>query len=419
MFSKRVTMILASLGCLSSVQAQTIAQGFNTRPIVKLEIPRTTVVQRPENIKTQLPTINPSTGTTPTSGAGSISDRLRVGRGGMDGGGGNAVVCRDNEGRVTRAKLLDLFEGEALEDLVPQKFDESLSFEEIAKLVAKNIDRGGSGNSHSCTSTTSSGGVVIERTVQIGPLLSSESTTNWVEYVLKNYKVLPAEVGLEPIADSGHFIFPRDCKIEQVAVYRDDSNRIFFVNDIWMALDKVHKAALIVHEALYKNLRSPKEMNSDRTRKAVAHAFSGFEFKPLLDGIPEGNMIVCTSNDEDQKHRFVLRRHPQSKNHALLHFVLFDGFVPLSKLTQFLPISYTPLSPSSEENSSNIIAFDMKENFLNPNQSFNWKIKLEGGRFQYFLAAPKSNSSTEEDYSEITCRNGGFEMLPGGGRRTW
>ncbi len=419
MFSKRVTLVLASLCCLSTGQTQTIAQGLVTQSTVKSEIPRTTVVQRPEYSRTQIPTITPATGTAPRPGAGSISDRLRVGRGGMDGGGGNAVVCRNNEGRVTRAKLLDLFEGEALDDLVPQKFDENLSFEDIAKLIAKNIDRGGSGNSHSGTSTTSSGGVVIQRTVMIGPLLSSESTTDWVEFVLKNFKVLPAEVGLEPILDSGHFIFPRDCQIEQVAVYKDDSNRIFFVNDIWMALDRIHKAALIVHEALYKNLRSPKEMNSDRTRKVVAHAFSGFEFKPLLDGIPEGDMIVCTSNDEDQKHRFVLRQHPQSKNHALLHFVLFDGLVPLSKLTQFLPTSYTQLSPSSEENSSNIIAFDMKENFLNPNQSFNWKIKLESGRFQYFLAAPKSNSSTEEDYSEITCRMGGFETLPNGGRRTW
>lgn len=432
MFSKRVTMILASLCCLSTGQAQTIAQPVITQPIVKLEIPRTTVIQRPTNSTTQLPAITPSsTGTAPMPGAGSISDRLRLGRGGMDGGGGNAVVCRDNDGRVTRAKLLDLFEGEALDDLVPQKFDESLSFEDIAKLVAKNIDRGGGGNNISSVSTiTNSSGVVIERSTGVMPPRNSYSILSWVQFVIKEFKVLPEEVGLEPIPDSGHFIFPRNCKIEQVAVYKDDSDRIFFVGDIWEAMDKTHKAALIVHEALYKNLRSPSEPNSDRTRKAVALAFSGLQFRPLLDGVPEGDMTICNSTDENMIQRFVLRPHPSSQQHMILQFVMFNGLVPLSRTYHVLNASLTSdinsASPRAETevdqddlSTTAVYAFDMTENILNKKMNLFWKIKFEKGKRSYFLAAPGKNAVTEEDYQEIKCRNGGFQTLPDGTVRGW
>lgn len=430
MFSKRVTMILASLCCLSTGQARTIAQPVITRPAVNLEIPRTTVVHKPTNPTTQLPTITPSTGTAPMPGAGSISDRLRLGRGGMDGGGGNAVVCRDNDGRVTRAKLLDLFEGEALDGLIPQKFDENLSFEEIAKLVAKIIDEGGGGDSISGVTTTTSGGVITKKTTLITPPRSSDSITRWVDFIIKRYRVLPEEIGLDPIPDSGHFIFPRNCMIEQLAVYKDDTSQIFFVNDIWKALDKTHKAALLVHEALYKNLRSLQESNSDRTRKVVALAFSGFKFKPLLQGIAEGDMIICNSfdgntfpsfmlNAESYDHRFVLRPHPESKDHAILQFVMFDGLVPLSKLTQVLPINMTHLSPFAEENSTNVIAFDMKENFLNPSQTFIWKKTNTDGKLRFFMAAPATNSVGESDYIEITCHDGGFKTQPDGSIRSW
>ena len=38
--------------------------------------------------------------------------------GGIDGGGGNGVVCRDQNQNISHVRLLDLFEGEVLHQLV-------------------------------------------------------------------------------------------------------------------------------------------------------------------------------------------------------------------------------------------------------------------------------------------------------------
>ena len=183
------------------------------------------------------------------------------GLGGVDGGGGNGIVCRDLNRNITEVRMLDLYEGEILYGL--QFSDRFNDIESALKEVANKMNN------------------------------------PYLEYLFldtyQNFKMLPAGVRLEPINDSGHIFIPNNCKIEQVANYYN-SKSIYIVSDFFNKMSLTDQVGLIVHESLYATERAYKVENSRYARRVTAHAISdNFYFDDPNDGAPTKKGLLCST----------------------------------------------------------------------------------------------------------------------------
>lgn len=189
-------------------------------------------------------------------------------RGGVDGGGGNAVVCRDNQNKIISAKMLDLYEGEVLHGLTYEDLEEDNLDNELKKLLESIYGKENSQSSY------------------------------WLFKSIKdNLKLLPKGVALKPIDDSGHIIIPEGCKIEQVANFYNLTN-IYIVSDIYNAFSPLDKLALILHEAIFFEERESFVKDSKYTRRVVAHLLSkGFKPEPVFEGVDFKRDFFCSTEE--------------------------------------------------------------------------------------------------------------------------
>lgn len=186
---------------------------------------------------------------------------LVYGRGGVDGGGGNGVVCRDQAGNITDVRMLDLYEGEILYGL--QFSDRFNDVESGLREIATKLHK---------------------------PHLEYSFLAAY-----QNFKMLPTGVRLEPIDDSGHIFTPANCKIEQVANYYN-ANAIYVVSDFYNKMSLTDQIALVVHEALYATDRVQNVENSRYARRVTSHALSdNFEFDNPNEGAPTKKGLMCTT----------------------------------------------------------------------------------------------------------------------------
>ncbi|MEN0060048.1 MAG: hypothetical protein AAGB31_14500, partial [Bdellovibrio sp.] len=87
---------------------------------------------------------------------------------------------------------------------------------------------------------------------------------------------------------------PINCALEQIAIFHDsDSEFIELQTDLWQRLPALHRAALIVHELIYKSYRLLGDRSSEFTRLQVAQLFSE-EGKSVLRGLPT-DVELCTA----------------------------------------------------------------------------------------------------------------------------
>jgi hypothetical protein len=260
--------------------------------------------------------------------------------GGISDGGGNAVVCRDGNKNIQSATLLDLFEATKVLKLQLIPNDPNKTYLQIALEAAKRIDDGGAGEDVTSTMTSSnSNGQITSTAFLISPTLTKTSTQDSVEYVDKSINLI-SDVGLSPIDDSNSFIRPKNCEIEQTAIYLDESDEIHVVEDIWDAFDNISKAALLTHEALYRDMRMSGETNSDRVRQAVGYAFAGKKFADVLDGVPS-TVTICGTNERSPKYRFAV--YEEQPGVAVLQFFWLGGKAMLSKTTVKITAKDSPI----------------------------------------------------------------------------
>jgi hypothetical protein len=212
-------------------------------------------------------------------------------------GGGNAVVCRNSEGQIISAEVLDLFEARVLfgRTLVPTQstaVDHARAM--VEKLQAQNINA----------------------------FLSFRDV--YFEPVITKAKVLPPGLELTPINDSFPPAIPKGCKVEQLAAYQSDGG-LYINGDIWPALDELNKAALYVHEAMYQFLRyHGKAKDSMRARKIVGLAFSDFRFSPI-ELVDSAGRIPPNSLRCIDKHNQIFLYIFTEGNLARLSFVVLLG----------------------------------------------------------------------------------------------
>lgn len=211
------------------------------------------------------------------------------------GGGGNAVVCRDHEGKISSAEVLDLFEARLL-----HQWKVPLSSESAENQARKIADRLG----------------VINRYYSIHTVL---------EKIMANARVLPPEYRLEPIEDSFPVIGVKGCRIEQLARYLS-SDELLIDGEIWASLNETNKAALYLHETLYWDLRRVGASSSLRARRIVGYLMNDFPVHPPI--APSEKLdLFCSDNGYAFSTAFgvVFSTDAIGNRNATLYFYGLDG----------------------------------------------------------------------------------------------
>jgi hypothetical protein len=186
-------------------------------------------------------------------------------RGGVNGGGGNGVVCR-NGNNIVSVELLDLYESRILynrdyDSMEHMELDEALRWAS-QKLYSYDLP-------------------------------SVETQFYLFKTTQSKFHLLPPGVRLDPINDSGHIFIPSGCKIEQVANFYNNE-KVFVVSDFYNKMDTLNKAALIVHEAVYLKERTFSVTDSRYSRRLVGAIFDrDFVFNNPIPGINPYRRTTC------------------------------------------------------------------------------------------------------------------------------
>lgn len=149
--------------------------------------------------------------------------------GGGLGNGGDAIVCRDRNGHITSAELLDYFEARVLRDLNPEFGNESQSPDQRALVAVERLER---------------------RAPEAFRILRE-----YVVSFLSETRMI-SDIDLPDVPDSGEVLVPRGCRVEQVAIQHEPrvtrDYRYWINQEIWNAMSRLSRAGLILHEVIYR-----------------------------------------------------------------------------------------------------------------------------------------------------------------------
>jgi hypothetical protein len=196
---------------------------------------------------------------------------LTFAAGGVDGGGGKGVVCRNDQNQIIKAEVLDIYEGRVqYGHRIPSSSSQVMSqADEAIRSISSGRNK-----------------------------VFQDSVLKMAHFINLRKIILPDGTGLEDIDDSHHVIVPKGCKIEQLANFTKQ-NQILIDGEIWKNLDNTNKAALLVHEALYKWFRNYGATHSIRARKFVSLGFMGIEANDIKADIPADALYCHTLPNEN------------------------------------------------------------------------------------------------------------------------
>lgn len=221
---------------------------------------------------------------------------LGVSRGTNSGGGGLAVVCYSNS-TIDSVELLDLWETK--KNLNPNL---KLEPKKNNRAIEEQVQAGIMGLKSSIfLSLSESHGHQTEK--YLSGLLQSVSDSFIFNNNIRPGYFTPViaqlhDVQLKLTPDIYEIAIPKEpCRIEQVVTF-DDAGEIAYINmDLFELMLPTDQAALILHEAFYKVLRTYSVENSSiRARRAIGAIISGKSFFPIRNSIPKQN-ITCESAD--------------------------------------------------------------------------------------------------------------------------
>lgn len=329
--------------------------------------------------------------------------------GGIGDGGGQGVVCRDDNGTVLSATLLDIFEAKnyfLLNIVTPSK----QTYLDIATDYAAYLDSAIPSNDPSSEEVITVGGTSKSSfDVGGGFLLShlekSTRLKNEVQKIDQTKMLVPIEASIPTVGDSTPRVLPtkKGCQIEQIALYVDGVNEVRFSEIIWMNLSETDKAALLIHEALYKQLRQFGDTNSDRTRKIVAHLFGGTSFQWIFNDVPE-SFLSCWTTDSAHSFHFVV--HSADTNSVTAQFLTWNGEAVMSKTATRLPRApfskiFGPQMPIDHETS---YINDIKNPLLDLNSySFTYSQDEKTKEVKMFFQTAASSFDYNNDL-EVLCK---------------
>lgn len=198
--------------------------------------------------------------------------------GGMDGGGGNALLCQEN-GKVT-AELLDLYEARAL---------------------GVKLELGGKTEMLDIIDYT------LNRLSKVSPLRAAVYSAMARDLLSKDTQWI-SNKQMPVIDDVNLSTIPQDCLLVQVAVQRPLSQKnlpnakTYIIDaELFNLLDETSKAALVLHEVLYREARHSNVPNSIFTRELVGLMMSPQILNyntQKLNKLYEQNDIACFESED-------------------------------------------------------------------------------------------------------------------------
>ncbi len=188
------------------------------------------------------------------------------------GGGGATVVCKNSDGTIKTVKLLDLYQIEMNSRTVPRS---QLNWKkQLNSILLKKKD---------------------------------QFVANDIFEVLEKVKVkmLPLNITLRQPYDLGNdsVLIEDGCTIEWVAFYKDGDDSLQIVAKYFNLMGPTDKAALFLHEAIYKMFRKREDTNSSRTREVVGEIFARDTDHSRLDKLTNsiwGCYDKCLEFDRNQ-----------------------------------------------------------------------------------------------------------------------
>ncbi|HWU41860.1 MAG TPA: hypothetical protein VN132_00440 [Bdellovibrio sp.] len=227
-------------------------------------------------------------------------------------GGGKSIVCEKADGTIESAQVLDLYEAKALYQLQTLSPGKSVSdYIEDAKA----------------------------KLLRLSPNFAY--INGLIDLVRTNTHYLPSGSKLIPVEDAAPVALPAGCHLKQLAFYKDDS-LVLIDSDIWNALDNLNKAALILHEAIYRYERGSDTNDSGHARKFVGYLLSNTDLEPILDGVTK-NSIHCQAFQAKSDgsvlvvFQFYYLPDPKSLDKATLQFDYIRGLPLYSKTVAQVP----------------------------------------------------------------------------------
>jgi hypothetical protein len=193
-------------------------------------------------------------------------------------GGGVSVVCRDSQGLIQYAELLDLYEART----------------RYARVWASTGTL--KGDYFQAVKNTY---LLQGAPESFGEKLLERVERNLGAFFAKVRYTAPGE-RLAWLGDTGHMIAPiAGCAYEQLAIFDDASGVVSVDSEIWMTLKPQSQAALVQHELYYKYERELEETTSERTRELVAMVFAeAGAVIPVHGGLPAKRSHCHTSDHE-------------------------------------------------------------------------------------------------------------------------
>lgn len=173
-------------------------------------------------------------------GAGSVAHA----EGGLQGGGGAAIVCKTAQG--TTAQLLDLYNGEIMD---------SLAYTQINSSEATTI------------------ALAKSRMQKLHGYAFSKQFDQELATVNGNWIVLPIGVPVMPANDAGMMIgVPPGCEAQYAVNYtiRNGLPKVLVNQEILNQMSSLHQAALKIHEAVYAMRRNLGDQNSVRSQEITS-----------------------------------------------------------------------------------------------------------------------------------------------------
>lgn len=293
---------------------------------------------------------------------GIISGSLAV-AGGMEGGGGKSVVCRNQDGSIRSAEILDLYEGRTVYQLNYHEAPDN--WQTQAPEFLKNA---------------------------LGGLSQSAPRSeiyDWYLNAIEHLTYLPKGTSLKPINDSDEPIVPNGCMAEQTVNYMNDQ-LILVSGEIWDALSETQRAALLIHESTYRYLRQFGETDSRRARHYTVFLLAGGHSEEIFPG--NNYQLYCEGDVGGKATQFFALKLPpdqSGKSAVRLQFGILGGRHLLSRSYVDIKVDYMDLI-SQLKNPNQWVRFDglsltslfepndIIDLWFHPDDKGNWQSQILG-----------------------------------------
>jgi hypothetical protein len=195
--------------------------------------------------------------------------------------GGGTIVCRNEQGKIISAELLDLWEGKKVRNL--DILEEVESDADIPDLIRRAV-----------RILNEKGQIKMAKTVEL--VANGE-----LGVVNASLSFVSEGVGIAAPSDANAVFIPKgNCRIEGVGAYNDRYLTFFIDKELYSELSALNRAALFVHEGVYKYLRDTFHVEDSITARGItACLFSKLPCPELdvKDGIPETGFLMQCHNE--------------------------------------------------------------------------------------------------------------------------